>query len=143
MVGLLLVGLYITATYWFTASTSFANPAVTIARALSNSFAGIAPTSASAFIAAQLAGAVVGFAIVGWLFRAAPNHLRAPSPSLCRCLACAAEHPSRVASHIRKPRAGIAALQLANFASSVMSAFSSFETGHPALAVAASFSNVA
>jgi glycerol uptake facilitator-like aquaporin len=69
----LLVGLYITAAYWFTASTSFANPAVTIARALSNSFAGIAPMSAPAFIAAQLAGAVVGFAVVGWLFRSASS----------------------------------------------------------------------
>jgi len=52
------VGLYITAAYWFTASTSFANPAVTIARSLSNTFAGIAPHSAPAFIAAQLAGAL-------------------------------------------------------------------------------------
>jgi glycerol uptake facilitator-like aquaporin len=68
----LLVGLYITAAYWFTASTSFANPAVTIARALSNSFAGIAPTSAPAFIAAQIAGAVAGFAVAGWLFGGVP-----------------------------------------------------------------------
>lgn len=52
------VGLYITAAYWFTASTSFANPAVTVARSLSDTFAGIDPTSAPAFIAAQLAGAV-------------------------------------------------------------------------------------
>jgi len=50
------VGLYITAAYWFTASTSFANPAVTLARALSDSFAGIAPASAPAFIAAQIFG---------------------------------------------------------------------------------------
>jgi glycerol uptake facilitator-like aquaporin len=50
------VGLYITAAYWFTASTSFANPAVTLARALSDSFAGIAPGSAPAFIAAQILG---------------------------------------------------------------------------------------
>jgi glycerol uptake facilitator-like aquaporin len=54
-----LVGLYIASAYWFTASTSFANPAVTIARALSDSFAGIAPHSAPAFIAAQLAAAVL------------------------------------------------------------------------------------
>lgn len=53
------VGLYITAAYWFTASTSFANPAVTIARALSDTFAGIAPANAAAFIAAQIAGAFV------------------------------------------------------------------------------------
>jgi len=50
------VGLYITAAYWFTASTSFANPAVTIARALSDTFAGIAPTGVMAFITAQLMG---------------------------------------------------------------------------------------
>jgi glycerol uptake facilitator-like aquaporin len=62
-----IVGLYITAAYWFTASTSFANPAVTIARSLSNTFAGIAPASAPAFIAAQLAGAVVAGVVFGWL----------------------------------------------------------------------------
>ena len=50
------VGLYITSAYWFTASTSFANPAVTIARALSDTFAGIAPTGVVAFIIAQLVG---------------------------------------------------------------------------------------
>jgi len=53
----LLVGLYITAAYWFTASTSFANPAVTIARALSDTFAGISPTDAPMFIVAQILGA--------------------------------------------------------------------------------------
>ncbi len=63
------VGLYITAAYWFTASTSFANPAVTLARSLSNTFAGIAPSSAPAFIAAQLAGALVGAAGWSWLVR--------------------------------------------------------------------------
>jgi glycerol uptake facilitator-like aquaporin len=63
-----LVGLTITAAYWFTASTSFANPAVTLARTLSDSFAGIAPASAPGFIAAQLAGALVGAALWGWLF---------------------------------------------------------------------------
>jgi glycerol uptake facilitator-like aquaporin len=50
------VGLYITAAYWFTASTSFANPAVTIARALSDTFAGIAPANVAPFIVAQLIG---------------------------------------------------------------------------------------
>jgi glycerol uptake facilitator-like aquaporin len=65
-----LVGLYIASAYWFTASTSFANPAVTIARALSDSFAGIAPTSAPAFIAAQVAGAVAACFLLGWLFKA-------------------------------------------------------------------------
>ena len=63
------VGLYITAAYWFTASTSFANPAVTIARSLSDTFAGIAPSSAPAFIGAQLAGAALACVVFGWLLR--------------------------------------------------------------------------
>lgn len=63
-----LVGLTITAAYWFTASTSFANPAVTLARTLSDSFAGIAPASVPGFLAAQLAGALIGAALWGWLF---------------------------------------------------------------------------
>ena len=54
-----LVGLYIVAAYWFTASTSFANPAVTLARALTDSFSGIAPSSAPGFIAAQVAAAIL------------------------------------------------------------------------------------
>lgn len=62
-----LVGLYISAAYWFTASTAFANPAVTAARALSDTFAGIAPASAPAFIAAQIAGALLALAVFGWL----------------------------------------------------------------------------
>jgi glycerol uptake facilitator-like aquaporin len=64
------VGLYITAAYWFTASTSFANPAVTIARALSDTYAGIAPAGVSAFIAAQVFGALVAVALARWLWRA-------------------------------------------------------------------------
>jgi glycerol uptake facilitator-like aquaporin len=67
------VGLYITSAYWFTASTSFANPAVTLARSLSDTFAGIAPTSAPAFIVAQLAGAVVAVGVFGWLLRPQPT----------------------------------------------------------------------
>lgn len=63
------VGLYITAAYWFTASTSFANPAVTIARAFSDTFAGIAPAGVAAFIAAQLAGMAAAVLIGGWLWR--------------------------------------------------------------------------
>lgn len=63
-----LVGLYITAAYWFTASTSFANPAVTLARSLSDSFAGIAPTSVPGFLAGQLVGALAGWGMFGWLF---------------------------------------------------------------------------
>lgn len=66
----MIVGLYITSAYWFTASTSFANPAVTIARALSNTFAGIAPTSAPVFIVAQLLGAVAAAILFGWLLKA-------------------------------------------------------------------------
>jgi glycerol uptake facilitator-like aquaporin len=62
-----IVGLYITAAYWFTASTSFANPAVTIARSLTNTFAGIAPSSAPAFIIAQLTGAVAACVAFAWL----------------------------------------------------------------------------
>ena len=62
-----IVGLYITAAYWFTASTSFANPAVTIARGLTDSFAGIAPASVPAFIAAQFLGALAGWVLMGWL----------------------------------------------------------------------------
>ena len=54
------VALYIVAAYWFTSSTSFANPAITVARALSDSFAGIAPADAPGFIAAQFAGAFAG-----------------------------------------------------------------------------------
>ena len=65
----LMVGLYITSAYWFTASTSFANPAVTVARALSNTFAGIAPTSAPLFVACQAAGAVVAAVTFSWLLR--------------------------------------------------------------------------
>ena len=65
----LMVGLYISAAYWFTASTSFANPAVTIARSLSDTFAGIAPASAPAFIASQIVGAIVAAYFFRWLFR--------------------------------------------------------------------------
>ena len=67
------VGLYVTSAYWFTASTSFANPAVTVARSFSNTFAGIAPSSAPAFIAAQIAGALAALAVFGWLLREEPN----------------------------------------------------------------------
>jgi len=63
------VGLYITAAYWFTASTSFANPAVTVARSLSDTFAGIAPSSAPVFILAQIVGALLGAGAFGWLLQ--------------------------------------------------------------------------
>jgi glycerol uptake facilitator-like aquaporin len=62
------VGLYITAAYWFTASTSFANPAVTVARSLTDTFAGIAPGGVVAFILAQLAGAIAATRLSGWLW---------------------------------------------------------------------------
>jgi glycerol uptake facilitator-like aquaporin len=61
------VGLYITAAYWFTASTSFANPAVTIARAFSNTFAGIRPADVIPFVSAQLVGAACGHYVCRWL----------------------------------------------------------------------------
>jgi glycerol uptake facilitator-like aquaporin len=67
------VGLYITSAYWFTASTSFANPAVTLARSLSNTFAGIAPASVPGFWLGQLAGAVGAMALSAWLFRGVEN----------------------------------------------------------------------
>jgi len=63
------VGLYITAGYWFTASTSFANPAVTIGRTLTDTFSGIRPIDAPGFIAAQLVGAVLATWLAIWLFR--------------------------------------------------------------------------
>lgn len=66
-----MVGLYITAAYWFTASTSFANPAVTIARSLTDSFSGIRPLDVPAFIIAQFAGAVLGLGLATWLLRPA------------------------------------------------------------------------
>jgi glycerol uptake facilitator-like aquaporin len=62
-----LVGLYITAAYWFTASTSFANPAVAIARALSDTFSGIRPVDLPGFISAELLGALLAMALAGWL----------------------------------------------------------------------------
>ena len=63
------VGLYITSAYWFTASTSFANPAVTIARSLSDTFAGIAPTGVAAFIAAQFVGMLAAVVLGRWFWR--------------------------------------------------------------------------
>ena len=68
------VGAYITAAYWFTASTSFANPAVTLARAASDTFAGIRPADAPGFIAAQLLGAAAATALFRWLVPPLPKH---------------------------------------------------------------------
>ena len=67
------VAAYITAAYWFTSSTSFANPAVTLARAATDTFAGIRPADAAGFIAAQLAGAAAATALFCWLYPAAPK----------------------------------------------------------------------
>jgi glycerol uptake facilitator-like aquaporin len=67
------VGLYITAAYWFTASTSFANPAVTLARSLSDTFAGIAPSGIIAFVLVQLAGAIAAGALARWIWPDALN----------------------------------------------------------------------
>ncbi len=72
-----LVGLYITSAYWFTASTSFANPAVTIARSLTDSFAGIAPRSIPYFVAAQFVAGIVAYAVCSWLF---PKARIGPAP---------------------------------------------------------------
>lgn len=65
------VGLYITAAYWFTASTSFANPAVTVARAFSNTFAGIRPYDVAPFVVAQLMGAIMAVYVCRWLLAGA------------------------------------------------------------------------
>jgi len=74
------VGAYITAAYWFTASTSFANPAVTIARSLSDTFAGIAPAGIAAFISAQFAGMLCAIALARWLWEADASTRAGPKP---------------------------------------------------------------
>jgi glycerol uptake facilitator-like aquaporin len=73
------VGAYITAAYWFTASTSFANPAVTLARAATNTFAGIRPVDAPGFIIAQLVGAAAGTALFRWLHPAPAGAAKGPA----------------------------------------------------------------
>jgi glycerol uptake facilitator-like aquaporin len=65
-----LVGLYITAAYWFTSSTSFANPAVAIARSMTNTFAGIRPVDLPGFVIAELGGALAAMLLMNWLLRA-------------------------------------------------------------------------
>jgi glycerol uptake facilitator-like aquaporin len=65
-----LVGLYITAAYWFTSSTSFANPAVAIARSMTNTFSGIRPADLPGFIAAEFCGALAALMLMNWLLRA-------------------------------------------------------------------------
>ena len=76
-----LVGLYITAAYWFTASTSFANPAVAIARSLSDSFAGIRPVDVPGFVAAELVGAGAALVFATWLLRPSPLPTPGNDPS--------------------------------------------------------------
>lgn len=68
-----LVGLYITAAYWFTASTSFANPAVVIGRSITDTFSGIRPLDAPGFIVAECIGAALAAGLAGWLFRLRQN----------------------------------------------------------------------
>jgi glycerol uptake facilitator-like aquaporin len=75
------VGLYITAAYWFTSSTSFANPAVTIARSWTDSFSGIRPEDGPAFILAQLAGAGAAVLLIRWLWPAAVHGLAVRNPA--------------------------------------------------------------
>ena len=74
-----LVGLYITAAYWFTSSTSFANPAVAIARSMTNTFSGIRPVDLPGFIAAELCGALAALMLMSWLLRAEGNIPRVKS----------------------------------------------------------------
>lgn len=76
----MLVGLYITAAYWFTASTSFANPAVAIARGLSDTFAGIRPIDVGPFIAAQLVGALLAAGFVAWFFKNQDGRAKTAGP---------------------------------------------------------------
>jgi glycerol uptake facilitator-like aquaporin len=70
------VGAYITAAYWFTSSTSFANPAVTIARCVSNTFSGIRPGDVPGFVAAQMAGAIAATLVFRWLIPSLPETAR-------------------------------------------------------------------
>ncbi len=73
------VGLYITAAYWFTASTSFANPVVTIARTLTDTFSGIRPANAPLFIVCQIVGALLATFTLTWLFNERPTERAAPA----------------------------------------------------------------
>jgi glycerol uptake facilitator-like aquaporin len=85
------VAAYITAAYWFTASTSFANPAVTLARAATDTFAGIRPDDVPAFLVAQLLGAAAGTALLGWLLP--------PQPRLAAATSAPDREPSKEVQH--------------------------------------------
>jgi glycerol uptake facilitator-like aquaporin len=89
-----IVAAWIGAAYWFTASTSFANPAITIARSLSNTFSGIRPADVPGFIIAQLAGALVALLVGKWLFQANPatSSERAAAPHVAPGLESRADH---------------------------------------------------
>lgn len=76
------VGLYIASAYWFTASTSFANPAVTLARSFTDTFAGIRPSGVAAFVAAQIAGALLAERFCAWLFAGAAESVKDPGPHI-------------------------------------------------------------
>jgi glycerol uptake facilitator-like aquaporin len=78
------VGLYIGSAYWFTSSTSFANPAVTIARAFTDTFAGINPIHAPGFVVAELLGAVAASFVFGWLFAGGTVKVEGPRPRQAR-----------------------------------------------------------
>lgn len=90
-----LVGLYITAAYWFTASTSFANPAAAIARSLTDTFSGIRPLDVSAFIAAELVGSLVAFLLFTWLLRPVP-----PGMATAQLLSCSTDRPQGLRSEV-------------------------------------------
>jgi glycerol uptake facilitator-like aquaporin len=85
------VAAYITAAYWFTASTSFANPAVTLARAATDTFAGIRPADVPAFVVAQLLGAAAATALFHWLVPALPETV--PTVAVPRVAALALDSP--------------------------------------------------
>ncbi|HXX85084.1 MAG TPA: MIP/aquaporin family protein [Casimicrobiaceae bacterium] len=79
-----LVAVYITGAYWFTASTSFANPAVTLARAATNTFSGIRPADVPGFVAAELAGALLATPVARWLCRAPRRQVAKPENPVAR-----------------------------------------------------------
>jgi glycerol uptake facilitator-like aquaporin len=89
-----MVAAWIGAAYWFTASTSFANPAITIARSLSNTFSGIRPADIPGFVIAQLAGALLALVVAKWLFQARPatSSERAAASSVAPSLESRADH---------------------------------------------------
>ncbi len=106
------VGAYLGAAYWFTSSTSFANPAVTVGRVFSDTFAGIAPTSVLPFVAAQLVGAVAGLALVGYLYPGAKTYTGAPveTPTvlfLCTHNAGRSQMAMGFVKHLAGARAGV------------------------------------